>query len=509
MTKYFIYVRKSSDEEERQVLSIEAQIAELRQYARDQNLIVAKEFQESQTARVPGRPEFAKMLSEIEKGKAQGILAWNPDRLARNWQDGGRIMTLVDSGTIQTLKFPTHWFEPTPHGKLMLSYAFGYAKFYSDNLSEVIHRGLRQKLRRGELPCKAPLGYVNEPKLRTIVPNPKTFTKVQAILEDFATGNFSMTAIRRKMTGMGIVGERSKKPLPLSSIGKFLTNPFYYGVFSYNGELHQGTHEPMISKQCFDDVQKALAARGKPRNRNKRGPKNFQFLGFATCGQCGYAVTAERHVKKSGLRFVYYRCTHKNKVEHCSERSFIREEKLAEEVRRNVKLVGLPDEWREKFLAKLDLWEAEGAASDSAVSARLAAELAEVKAKLKRLTALYLDGGLEVAEFKSLKNPLMEEKASVEERLQAIQAASNRLEPVRNWILEANQAHALGFSDTVGEMSSFLKRVGSNRLLSAQTLSVQFKKPWDSLAETTIAAQRAADFSTTNSGWWSRGDSNP
>jgi len=160
MTKFFIYCRKSNEDEERQVLSIEAQLTELREYAKQQGLFVVREYHESKTAKEPGREIFNEMLGEIEKGTAQGILAWNPDRLARNSVDGGRVIYLVDTGKITTLKFPTFWFEATPQGKFMLSVAFGQAKYYTDNLRENILRGIRQKIRRGELSAKAPIGYL-------------------------------------------------------------------------------------------------------------------------------------------------------------------------------------------------------------------------------------------------------------------------------------------------------------------------------------------------------------
>src|SRR3989344_1181256 len=169
MVKYFIYCRKSSEDEERQILSIEAQLQELRDFAKQNNLFVAKEFYESKTAKEPGREVFNSMVSEIEKGTASGILAWNPDRLARNSVDGGRIVYLVDTGKIQSLKFPTFWFENTPQGKFMLNIAFGQSKYFVDNLSENVKRGLRQKIRRGEWPGKAPEGYANELKTHTIV----------------------------------------------------------------------------------------------------------------------------------------------------------------------------------------------------------------------------------------------------------------------------------------------------------------------------------------------------
>ena len=188
MIKYFIYCRKSSEDEERQVLSIQAQLAELREFAKQNGLFIVREFTESKTAKEPGRKIFNQMLSEIEKGNAEGILAWNPDRLARNSVDGGRVIYLVDTGKITSLKFPTFWFEATPQGKFMLSVAFGQAKYYTDNLRENILRGIRQKIRRGELSAKAPLGYLNEPRLRTIEPDRKTFNKVKEVLRAFATG---------------------------------------------------------------------------------------------------------------------------------------------------------------------------------------------------------------------------------------------------------------------------------------------------------------------------------
>jgi len=91
MTKYFLYARKSTDEPDRQILSIEAQITELKEFADRENLEIAETFIESQTAKIPGRPIFNEMIKRIESGEANGILAWHPDRLARNSIDGGKL----------------------------------------------------------------------------------------------------------------------------------------------------------------------------------------------------------------------------------------------------------------------------------------------------------------------------------------------------------------------------------------------------------------------------------
>ena len=122
--KFFLYCRKSTDVEDKQALSIEAQITELREFAKRENLQIVEVFIEKQTAKVPGRPIFNEMLEKIEIGEANGILSWHPDRLARNSVDGGRIIYLLDTGKLQSLKFPQFWFEPTPQGKFMLSIPF-------------------------------------------------------------------------------------------------------------------------------------------------------------------------------------------------------------------------------------------------------------------------------------------------------------------------------------------------------------------------------------------------
>ena len=143
-----------------------------------------------------------------------------------------------------------------------------------------------------------------------------------------------------------------------------------------------------------------LAARAKPRKRRK--DKDFLFLDFATCGSCGYAITGERHIKKSGLRFHYYRCTHKSKKQHCEGRHFIRQEKFTEEVKRNADLVTIPDQWKERFLARIETWETETSQDKQAKIDRLSAELADLKTKINRVNDAFADVSLDIQEFKEL-----------------------------------------------------------------------------------------------------------
>jgi hypothetical protein len=263
----------------------------------------------------------------------------------------------------------------------------------------------------------------------------------------------------------------------------------------------------MISKKTFDDLQIALRAVGKPRKRQNE--KVFEFLNFATCGSCGFSITGERHVKKNGSRYHYYRCTHKSKKVRCNDRSFIREEQFAGEVKRNVELLFIPDDWKEKFLAKIETWEAEGFREKQAHTDRLNVELAAVKGKIGRINAGFTDGSLDIVEFKELKNPLVSIKTDLEQKIINLERnKGNRLEPLKNLIFEANQAQKWVSETNWLEMKSFLKRSGSNRFLRAQTLTVAFKIPLNSLAETTVAVRSTSDISEQSSLWWSLADLN-
>lgn len=186
MQKFFLYARKSTDEEDRQIRSIDDQIAELRAFGKQENLEVVEELIEKQSAKIPGRPIFNEMISRIEKGEANGILAWHPDRLARNSVDGGKIIYLLDCGPLQMLKFPTFWFENTSQGKFMLNIAFGQSKYYIDSLSENTKRGLRQKAKRGEAPGLAPIGYINDARTKLVVVHKKRSIIVRKAFELYA-----------------------------------------------------------------------------------------------------------------------------------------------------------------------------------------------------------------------------------------------------------------------------------------------------------------------------------
>jgi len=245
MDKYILYARKSTDDEERQVLSIEAQLAELREFARQNNLEIVEELIEAKTAKEPGRPIFNLMLGKIENDEADGIICWNPDRLARNAVDGGQIINLIDKGKLRSLKFPTYWFEPSSQGLFVLQIAFGQAKYYIDNLSENVKRGIRQKLRRGEWPGWAPIGYTNNLRNHTIEVDKEKAPLIKKIFFKYSTGKYSLKDMETLSLSLRLKSQRGRTGLSCSVLEKLLRNKFYIGLFSYGGETYEAKHEPL------------------------------------------------------------------------------------------------------------------------------------------------------------------------------------------------------------------------------------------------------------------------
>ncbi|MDO8555284.1 MAG: recombinase family protein [bacterium] len=478
MTKFFLYARKSTDEPDRQILSIEAQITELKEFAVKEQLNIVQTFIESQTAKEPGRPIFNDMVSQIEKGKAEGILAWHPDRLARNSVDGGRIIFLLDIGKIQALKFPTFWFESTPQGKFMLNIAFGQSKYYVDNLSENVKRGLRQKVRRGEYPGVAPTGYLNNRLTKKMVPDPERFRLVQKIFKLYSTGNYSLKEVRNIITETGL-RSRNGKILCVSNIQYILINPFYYGAFKFNEEIYEGNHKPAITKKLFDKAQEVMKNKA---HHTNRGVKFYAFRGLFKCGECNCSITAETHKGHD-----YYRCTKKKLP--CSQK-YVREESLNEQISKILQKISLPDPWTKKMVAELDKEKDKTERADFSFVQNLKSQINECKDKLDKLLDAQLEGLISTEEYAEKKQKILNQKIEISEKLKAFQQKGySWLEPAKNFILASNEAKNTAFGTDLADKAQFLKKVGSNLVLADQNIKYFPRGAWKILGNLPPAAE--------------------
>jgi len=457
--RYFLYARKSTDEEDRQILSIEAQIHETREYAIKENLDIVQEFIESKTAKVPGRPIFNEMIRLLECGKAEGIVAWHPDRLARNSMDGGKVIYLVDKGIIQDLKFPTYRFDNTAQGKFMLSIAFGQSKYYVDNLAENIKRGIRQKIRNGVYSALAPVGYLNNPKTRGIDIDTTRAPLLRKMFELYATGEYTFDRLVDTMRTLGFTTKNNKILNP-GKCQDILRNPFYYGVMRYWGVLHEATHKPIITKKLFDKCQEVMRRRGKPRKTEHY----FALRGFMRCGECGRAITAE--IQKG---FTYYRCSKRQTV--CKQR-YVREEALATQIGSICQKVSLCDDWTAKILRELDKDKNKAVQSSRPQQQNLQKQLSVIDNKLNKLMDLFLDGLILKDEYKPRKEKLLANKKDLQETLRDFAAGGdNWFERAKEFVTTLNKGSYVIREGNLESQKEFLQKIGSNFILKERRLN--------------------------------------
>ena len=359
---------------------------------------------------------------------------------------------MLDCEKLASLRFPSFWFEDSPQGKFVLSIAFSQSKYYSDALSVNVRRGMRQKLRRGEYPGRPPIGYLNEPRLRTIIADPHKAKLVRRMFEAYATGRYTFDALKELTDALGLMNHR-EKPLSRSMLPRLLVNPFYIGLFKFGGEVHEGSHPPIVSKALFDEVQNVMARRGHP-HKPRREP--LPYLGFIRCGECGASITGER---QKGHH--YYRCT--RKCGPCSQKRFIREEALTDELRAITARVVIPSVPGEKMLAQVEKWRQTESDNRTERLNDEKARLSKTETRIARLLDVYIDGSIEQADYTRKKEELLHEKTGVKERIRRIgRAGSAWLEPMENFLNDAILTGTTAFSGTEQELRDFHRRIGSN-----------------------------------------------
>lgn len=476
--RYFAYCRKSEEDKKRQVLSIPAQHRELQALTlRYPDIEIVEIIDEERSAKVPGRPAFSEMLRRIQKKEADGIIAWAPDRLARNSVDSGWIMDLLDTGRLKDLKFCTYSFENSPQGKFMLGIMFVNSKYFSDALSENVKRGVREKVASGWWPTRAAVGYLNDKATKRIVDDPDRRPLVRRMFELVLSGANSpeqVCALMRDEWGMRTL-KRDRSggaPLAPSSVYRMLGNPFYAGLIRWNGKLYPGKHNPIISISEFDRIQELLGRPGAARPSRH----TFAYTGLMRCGECGVRITAEQKRNRHGAIYTYYHCTHRRQDYRCRQ-PVVGKSDLEKQIEEFLGRVALPES-----LASWGLGLCERMAADegqTAVASRRSLEEghASVLRQIDNLTKLRVRDLVEDGEFIRERQALDRERMRLEQALRSNESVS-WFEPGRTVISFSTAVVSLFSASGDAERRFILSSVGSNPTVAGKKLSIHAEKPY-------------------------------
>jgi DNA invertase Pin-like site-specific DNA recombinase len=333
--EYCLYARKSSEDDERQALSIDSQIKEMAIQGQAQGLRVGDIRKESHSAKQSGqRPVFDQIIADIRSGLYTGILSWAPDRLSRNAGDLGTLVDLMDQGKLIEIRTHGQVFTNSPNDKFLLMILCSQAKLENDNRGINVKRGMKTKCELGFRPNMTPLGYLNDhysgKGQKKVFVDKKRAPVIKEAFEKVAAG----ASGRDIYDWMKLVDFRTKsgKYLTLSGVYRMLNNPYYCGIFEFpigSGKWYKGSYKPIITKELFAAVQQKMVVAPK----SKPGTKKFDYIKLLKCGRCGSGITAQdkfKKHKKTGqtARYIYYHCT-QGRDFFCPE-PYIREEKLVE-----------------------------------------------------------------------------------------------------------------------------------------------------------------------------------
>jgi site-specific DNA recombinase len=430
--RYIAYLRKSTEDEERQVLSKAAQKDNIIKCFPD--LQIVEWFDDSKSAFKPNqRISFQKMLDRIDAGKADGIVAWHPDRISRNEVDASAITWRIRQNIIKDLKFASFSFDNSPEGMMMLQMTMSQSQYFSAKLSKDVRRGLAKKIQMGGITGVAPEGYLNNKAEKTIEPDPERFPLIRKAFDIFLTGEYSVSEVLRILNNdWGYTTIKRNKvgggPINRSSMYNLFRNPRYAGVVPdpYDiGTTHKSSFTPMITPEEYDRVQSLLGKSGKPR---LCASKTFALKGFIRCGECGCMVTAE--TKKKILAngtinyYTYYHCTRKRP---CSQRGSVKEEELFHQVERlldGYQISPKLHEWGMKALKELA--DKEIAARDN-IQVMQHKSISTIQAQLDKLLDMATKDLITSSEYKTKSLAL---KNALQNRQEEQTATSHR---VKNW----------------------------------------------------------------------------
>jgi site-specific DNA recombinase len=503
--RYMAYCRKSTVSEDRQMLSLEDQEKELLAIEKRESLNVVERHTgrkggESRSAHKRGRPIFTHVMQQIEAGRADALLVWHPNRIARNAFDGGWVITAMDEGKLREVRTAHGVYHNTSNDKFMLGLEFNISKKTSDDNGDAVKRGIRSKLNMGWYPSGAPLGYKNSTHLgkglNIIEKDPERFDQVKEMWRLMLTGRYSVPQILEIVNQeRGFKMKPTKKhpglPLSRSMIYKMFKNPFYCGHFEYpkgSNEWYEGKHEPIVSQEEFHRVQALLGNQERPRPLTRR----FAFTGIMECGNCGASITAEEKVKrhKNGNvhHYVYYRCTKRIDTK-CPEKTVELKEltKQADLVIRGLTISDAFKNWAVKYLHEVRKEEAKSNESILASKQRRVVEITkQVDGLLLRYTSPSNVAGELISdeEYKTAKNSLMREKAALEVDLEEHSVAMEKwLELSERTFNFARYASVWFFKGDLETKRAIFACLGSNFLLKDRKLNIRLRKPFELLFE--------------------------
>lgn len=478
--KYFLYARKSSESEDRQIQSIDDQVDRLKKFAAQQGLRITKVITEAKSAKKPNnRPLFEDMLKRIESGEADGIICWQINRLSRNPKDSGDLQWMLQQNIIKSIQTFDKEYLPGDNA-LLFSVETGVANQFILDLSKNVKRGNQKKREGGWRPGIAPTGYLNDLATHTMPIDPERFALLRKAWDLMLTGNYTVPQVLNKLNnewGFRTIKKKrlGDKPLAMSGLYHIFSNVFYTGLFMHNGKTYQGKHEKMITLEEYDRVQMLLGRKGKPRPKTHE----FAFTGMIRCAECDCLHTAEtkkKIIKSTGelKEYTYYHCTRKKRDLNCSQRKVVSVENLEKQIDEKLGEYTILPEFRDWALEVLSSSNDVEIEDRSKVYEMVHKNLVKTQDELDELTRMRYKNLIDDEFFTKEKEVLQKRILQFKEQLRETETRAEKwLELTEKTFDFATYARIKFNKGSFEEKREILAALGSNPLIKDQNLLIQ------------------------------------
>jgi site-specific DNA recombinase len=492
--KYAIYCRKSSETEDRQILSLESQVTELKKLSDNLDLDIVKIYQESKSAKAPDkRPLFQEIIDQIKLEEIEGVVCWDINRLSRNPVDSGLLQWLLQNEKIKEIVTPRKTYHKEDTG-LLMSVELGSANQFILDLSKNVKRGLRTKAEKGWLPNGSKPGYMNdkysEKGNKKIKPDPIRFPLIKEVWNLMLTGKYSAlqvfnilnTKLCYKSTKKKRIGG---KPMQRSQFYTLLSDPFYYGEFEFpvgSGEYYQGKHKTMITKEEFEKVQTIMGNKSATRPSSK----TFAFTGLMKCDECGSAITAEEKKKyyrktNNHAHYIYYHCTHRKTGNTCKQGS-IEQKELEKQFLESLDKISIPHNFAQFAIDNLYRIQQEDQRLGKDIQKNTENQIKNIEDKLNKLLDLVVSETITESDYKAKKSDLERQLKILKSNYQPTDDWIKKAESIFNVSRLVKQRFQSGSDE---EKRDLLLAVGSNLTIKDHKIAIKFKKPFQ-IIETAI-----------------------
>lgn len=464
--------------------SLEAQLANLQDYAQRKGLEVVQVFRIIESSTKGYRPEFEQMIDFLKRQKQRHALIVDcVDRLQRSFTH-----TPVLNGLMEKNLLEVHFVregnvidkDANSMQKMMWNMGTVMAQSYTDQLADNVRRSIKHKLEKGEWIAQAPLGYLNaiDPATgkNTVVIDPQRAPLIQKLFSHYAAGVSSLAELSRQSKEWGLLTRKNQR-LAIQTVANILSNPFYSGLMRIKGKLYPHSYPRIIEPSLFEACERRKRNTGLPQKAVRSTKHPFLLRGLVKCAASGRKATCALQKR----RYVYLMV--RNPTDQ-KQILWVKEDGVIDQITNVLHSFAMPD----SLLTEVQAYIKQSDAADKELALDSLKDLREeqkqLTGKLSRMADLLIDGSIDKSIYDAKQREIIFRKAEIDQRLQQIDKPQQDDPDALGKLVTMTARSAEIFrSSKTEEKRLMLGFVFSNLALEGASLRYSLRKPFDKLQQ--------------------------